>query len=364
MAAKTKTQENPRAYLLKGDDDFLKLQELNKLLKVLVSDDFADFDLEQLEGNTATSDRIVSGLSMPPFGSDKRVVLVRYANKLDPDEQLKLASHLEKTPKSGCLILISPAPEKKDGRPVKGSEIVGDLSKAVRKIGEVKEFGKMKAGDATTFAKSLFLRAGKKVDPQALTLFVQRVGSDSLMLVTESQKLIDYSGDVAQINALDVSTVTSETPEEKIFKLVDALSAKDQGAALRFIDELFESGHDIAADAPKTLATIARHFRLLWQIKAMTEAGVRNFSKEAVPESIKAMLPSDPNIFDVLGRQSWMADKLIKQSRPFTRKDLQRCFNSISKADLMLKGIEGGIEDSKMVMELLVIDLAKPINRR
>ena len=363
MADKTKKTDNPRAILLRGDDDFQKQQALDKLLKSMVSDDFADFDLEQLEGNNITSDRIMSGLNVPPFASKQRVVLVRYANKMSEDEQKKLASQLDKTPASGCLIMTNPAAEKDDGRPKKGSEVVGDLSKAIRKIGEVREFGnetnKIRGERAREFAQSTFIKAGKKLDSAAMAAFLQRAGSSFAILSTEAQKLIDYSGDSDRITAQDVATVTSETPDEKIFKLVDAISARNRSTALKLLDELFDIGDNPDADAPKTLATIARHFRLIWQARFLSEQRITTFSKDSVPDEIKSALPSDPNILDVIGRQSWQADKYTKQARAFSRKDLIGCFNAIAQADLMLKGIEGNIENSRMVMELLVLELAK-----
>jgi len=368
MNAKAKTSENPRAYLFAGDDDFRKQQELDKLLSKLVSPDFADFDLERMEGDSATSDRIMAGLSVPPFASDQRVVLVKYANKMPPPEQEKLASQLGKTPASGCLVLISPAPEKVDGRPRKGSEVIGDLSKAVRKIGTVIRVGderpRDKAENARQFAQSTFADAGKKIDSAALASFMQRVGSDFAVLNTEARKLIDYTGNSDRITAQDVAKVTSETPEEKVFKLIDAVGTKNASEALRNLDELFETGDNPSADAPKTLATIARHFRLLWQTKMLVSNGATDFRKEAVPDHLRSALPSSPNILEVSGRQSWMADRLKKQASRFTRDELIRSFTLIARADLMLKGAEGDIEDPRMVMEILVIELAKSGDRR
>ncbi|MCE5200692.1 MAG: DNA polymerase III subunit delta [Armatimonadota bacterium] len=363
-ATKTAKTDEPRAYLLRGDDEFQKQQRLSKILKTLVSPDFADFDLETMEGDTATSDRIITGLNIPPFSGKQRVVLVKYANKMHTEEQEKLASRLGQTPKSGCLVLVNPAAEKTDGRPKKGSEVIGDLSKAVRKIGEVVEFDRMRSDSATKFALSLFAEAGKKVSPQVAAALIQRVGTDSAILVGEAKKLIDYSGDSAVITEKEVAAVTSETPEEKIFKLVDAVATRNQAQALRFLDEIFENSDDPRADAPKTLATLARQFRLIWQMKFLVESGVKTFQKSAVPDEIKSILPSDPNILDVLGRQAWQADRIARQARPFSRQDLIRCFNAITKADLMLKSIEGDIEDPSLVMQLLVIELARGSQRR
>lgn len=357
MAAKTEG----RAYLLRGDDELRKHEALAELLKKLVAPDFSDFDLEQLEGDTATSDRVIAGLNIPPFSSSKRVVLIRFANKMNEDEQKRLAEKLPGAPESGCLILVNPAVERVDGRTKRGSEVVGELSRAVRKVGEVRDFGKMKPEGATRFARTLFEKAGKQVPADALILFVQRVGGDSSVIATEAQKLIDYSGDSARITPDDVEKVTCESPEERIFKLVDAIAAKNQAAALRFLGELFEQGGDAAAEAPRTLSMIARQFRLLWQAKALMDAGIRSFRKDDLSESARSMLPSSPSLPDVVSRQPWMVDRVTKQVRPFSRGELARCFTAISRADRMLKGIDGDIEDPRTVMELLVLDLARRV---
>lgn len=362
MATKAKKTGDARAYLLKGDDDFQKQQHLDKLLASLVSGDFMDFDLEHMEGDSTNCERIMAGLCMPPFGSPRRVVLVKYANKINADEQQKLAAQLGKTPPSGCLVLMNPAADKVDGRPKKGSEVVGDLSKAVRKVGEVIEFGggtnREKAAKAREFANALFIEAKKKLDARAMAVFLERAGTDFAVIRTEAQKLIDYSGDAKSISAQDVMAVTSETPEEKVFKLVDAIAARNQANALKFMDELFETGDDPKADAPKTLSTISRQFRLIWQMKALQEAGVRSFDKSSVPDQIKAMLPSDPNILDLLSRQAWMVGRLSDQARPFSRADLARCFSAIAKTDMTLKGIGDDMDDPRLAMDLLVIELA------
>ncbi len=372
MATKTaKKTGEARAYLLKGDDDFQKQQHLDKLLASLVLGDFADFDLEHMEGDTTSCERIMTGLGVAPFGSPRRVVLVKYANKINADEQEKLAVQVLKTPASACLVLVNPAADKVDGKPKKGSEIIGDLSKAIRKIGEVIEFGggtnKEKQTKAREFGQSFFAQAEKKLDARAMSLFLERAGTDFNVISSEGQKLIDYSGDNPSISAQDVMAVTSETPEEKIFKLVDAISARNQAAALRLMDELFEIGDDPKADAPKTLSTISRQFRLIWQAKILMEAGVsmsmsygERFQKESVPASVQALLPSDSNLLDVLVKQGWQGEKIARQARPLSRADLIRCFNAISKTDMTLKGMSDDMDDPRLAMDLLVIELAKP----
>lgn len=357
-----KQEDISRAYLFRGDDDFLKEREVETLVKSLVSEDFADFDLERLDGDSVTADRLIGGLSTAPMGSDRRVLLIKHAQKISKEEQEKLAAKLDSIPKTGCLILVNPAVERVDGKPRKGSEVIGDLSRAVRKVGKVRDIGggqkPQKQAAAREFAQSAARDAGKKIDSQAMAVLIQRVGTDLSVLKTEVEKLVAYSGDAPVISAADVSAVTTETPEEKVFNLVDAIGAKNQPQALKLLDELFETAGSADAAAPRTLAMIARQFRLIWQIKLLQAAGVRDMRKSEVPDEIKQQLPSDPNILDILSRQAWQQQKLGRQASGFTRQELARAFLLVARADRMLKGIEGGIEDSRVVMELLVVELS------
>ena len=362
MSAQKKNQDAIRCYLFKGDDEIAKRKELDKLLKSLVSEDSADFDLEELQADSATAGRIVTGLNVPPFSSDRRVVLVKYANKIPEAEQKALAVALDKTPESGCLILVNPAAEKSDGKVKKGSEVIGELSRAVRKHGKVNDFGGLRGKQAHSNARqtalSAFSDTGRKISSAALDLLVRRVGTDSSIITTEAQKVIDYTEGQDTISPMDVETATIETPEEKIFKLIDAVSAKNGSQALMLLKELFHSGDDPRGQALKTLSMIARQFRLLWQAKLLAAARVRSFSKSDVPERIKLALPESTNILDAVGRQAWKGEVYARQARQFSVEELVECLETTAKADLMLKGIEGDIQDPQLVMELLVLELA------
>jgi DNA polymerase-3 subunit delta len=362
MPAKKNT-DIPRAYLLRGDDDYLKSQGLKDLLLELVSGDFGDFDFEQMDGDSATSDRVMSGVCIPPFGADRRVVLIKHAQRMPVDQQEKLAEKLLKIPESGCLIMVTPAPDKEEGRVKKGSEVVGELSRAVRKIGKIMEYGggrpKDRASAAREFAQSLFIQAGRKIDAAALTLFLQRVGSDFSTVNSESRKLVDYSADSGKITQTDVLAVTSETPEDRIFALVDAIAERNQVMALKLLDGIFQVGADPNAEAPRTLSMIARQYRYIQQTRLIMDSRNRSLQKENLPDSVINMLPSSENVTDLVGRQSWQEGKLTKQAGKLTETDIAGAFGALARCDLQLKGA-GAIEDPRMAMELLVCELSNP----
>ncbi|MGB9619046.1 MAG: hypothetical protein ACPL7K_01385, partial [Armatimonadota bacterium] len=125
--------------------------------------------------------------------------------------------------------------------------------------------------------------------------------------------------------------------------------------AMKLLDELFESGDDPRADAPRALAMIARQFRLIWQARMLMDAGVKRFEKEAVPAEVRTALPASGSLLDV---PAWQATRAARQARNFPYTELARCFEALARADAALKGAEGDIDDPRTIMELLVIELA------
>lgn len=365
MAVK-KTNTTPRAYLLRGEDDYQKDRGLQELLEQCVPKDFADFDFEEMDAGSVTSDRVVAGLSIPPFAAQQRVVLVKHAHKIEEDQQKKLAESLARTPESGLLILVTPAPDKEDGRVKKGSAVVEELSRAVRKIGQVKDYGtgkgKEKLADATAFAQQLFREAQRTIDPKALQIFVQRVGYDFSTLYSESQKLTAYTLDTGKITEADVLAVTSETPEDTIFALVDAIAERKLSVALKLLSDMFRTGPDPSRQAAIKLVMIARHFRYLQQSRFIKDRGLNSLKKDSLPDSILNLLPANENVTDLVARQYWQERKLMTQASKLSSTQIAFAFRSLALCDLRLKGGDS-VEDPVIAMELLVCDLAGGASR-
>jgi len=351
-------KEKKSVLLLKGDDDELKRRRLEEILAE-VPPDFADFDIDLLEGDTATADRIIAGLNIIPFGAEKRLVVVRFANKMPRDEQERLVGRLDRIPATGCLVLVNPAVDRKDGKEPRGSSVIGDLSKAIRRLGKVEDFGKLDKKFAAELARTTFEKLGVSVDARGFALFMQRVGQDSSTIINEGRKLACYVGESRKVTYKDVVEAVTEPDEEKVFKLIDAVADRNQSKSVAYIGEFFDSGNNPDADAPRLLGMLARQFRHLWQFKMLHEAGASNLSKTGVSAETRAALPSQDNLLDLVARQKWQEDRLGRQAQKFSRTDLCRCFEAVAESDAMLKGLVGGIDDPRVIMELLVIRISR-----
>ncbi|MEN6371888.1 MAG: DNA polymerase III subunit delta [Armatimonadota bacterium] len=355
MARKTDSVKSSaiRAYLFHGADDAQKKAALLKLEAEIVDPDFRDFDLEQLYGPDVTADRVMTAATIAPFASKQRLVIVTQANDISTAEQQTIASKLEQIPDFACVVFITPAPKIQDGKPKRGSEIHADLTKAIKKAGKSVDFPLMRADAAARFVHDLVKQLGKSISPSAAASVVRRCGTDSGILATEVEKLFNYAGDRATVTDADVQQVITETVEEKIFALMDAIGAKKPALAMHYLHPLLHGGgSEVAGEALRTLVMLTRHFRQLWQARLLIDAGCR---AGRVSEEVEMALPENGSI---LKMEDWKRNKIMEQARNFSLGDLARCFEKIAAADLAIKGIEGAVSDPAMAVEMLTMELS------
>ena len=76
-----------------------------------------------------------------------------------------------------------------------------------------------------------------------MQLFLSKTGSDMENIDKELEKLICYTLDKTEIAAADVEAICTGQTENKIFEMIDAISAKNQKKALDLYYDLLASTH-------------------------------------------------------------------------------------------------------------------------
>jgi DNA polymerase-3 subunit delta len=353
-SAESSRGEVERVYAYYGADDARKRAAVERLAAELIDPDVRDFDLETLYGPGLTAERLILASGVAPLASKRRLLVVTQANGIDRAEQEIMTKRLDRVPESACVVFLTSAPEMKEGKPKRGSELHPELMKAVRKVGKAIEFPHMKDPAAALFVRELLKEAGKAIRPSVAAAAVRRSGTDSGVLATEAAKLASYVGERDTVTDEDVEEVTSQTAEGKIFALMDAVGTKDAAQALRHLRPLLEGGGDVQREALRVLGMLARHLRQLWQARVLLDAGCKVTAPGKVPEHVQAVLPRD----SILEAEGWRLAKLDAQAKNFTIGDLVRGFERIAAADLAIKGIQGDISDPATALEVLVIELS------
>ncbi|MBI3966749.1 MAG: DNA polymerase III subunit delta, partial [Chloroflexi bacterium] len=190
--------------------------------------------------------------------------------------------------------------------------------------------GRVKSGDPADEERARRL-AGKITD-EAVMLLEQRIGPGLRLLLSELDKLRDYAGDRA-ITESDVRLLVSETRQDTVFELVDAVAKLQTQRALTLVHRLLEAGEP----AMLIIALLIRQFRGLLKVFDRASRGLPDY--EAVQGT---------------GLPSWKARELVAAARFLGRARLHEAIRTLHDVDLALK--RGEIRD-QFAAELLVLRL-------
>ena len=344
-----------RVYLFDGAEEAQKQEALARLQAQLIDDASSSFDLETHEGKELTSDTLFASATSLPFMSKKRMIIVRRANMIAAPEQERIAVRLPRVPDTTVVVFVGAARSGKRGKG-KARSVSSKLEKAINEVGAIITFAALRSEEAVHEIGRKMSEQGKKVEGAVLRRLVERVGGDLTILESEAQKVIDYVGERDFVTVQDVDFVTGQKPEERIWKLVDAVGSRNPAAALRLLKETLESAGGSDGEASRVLSLILRQLRLIWQAKTV------ELHKERLPqvgEAVLEALPLDNNVAAICQRQPFQARRLQEQARNFSLDELDRCFEYAAAADLAMKGVEGDVEDPAVALELLVINLCR-----
>lgn len=329
--AHTRLNDPPDAavWAVVGEEDLARRQAIAVICARFLDESFSEFDCDRMEGDALDASRALSAWQTLPMASPRRVVLVSRADEAPASEIRKLADSVTMPCGRGCLVL--------DVRSDSGKDMQA-LLKAVESAGVLVTCAAAKAEDARGFLSQAAQRAGVKIESPAAEELIRRLGSDLWQLESETQKLANYVHPADVIRRGDVDKLIPAAPEDRVFAMIDAVCEARLPDALRMLDDLFLAADDERGAAHRTLALLARHFRLLWQARALREAGFGFRDAGSIPAPAEECLLKNPNLRDVLKRQAFLMRKFSAQSSRFGYRRLSAVFDVLAECDLALKG--------------------------
>jgi len=160
-------------------------------------------------------------------------------------------------------------------------------------------------------------RFGKRISLEGARLIAEVVGTDFYTIDTELEKLAVAPLRRADLITLeDLEDLLSGARISSSFEVMDALATGKATDAFLKLSDLLESGEQPIA----FLGLLARHVRLLWQVKSADESG-----------------KSIAEIKDLLELPEFVVSRLLEQSRAFSESDLRELHRGLYEADLTLK---------------------------
>ncbi len=340
-----------RAYLLHGADDMAKEVAVREIVISLVDPVGADFDLEYLDASSSPVDQILAAAYLAPFGSLKRVVVLRRAELYKKREKTgdagRLATGIAALPAASCLVLVAAHVE---DRSKSKTVIHAKVDDAVRKVGVLVAFEKL--GDAE-LARTLVERAraeGIRLDRDVATAIVRACRGDRRTMEAELEKARCYIGDGDAITQAHIRETLCAEAEDEFFALVDSIGNRQGAKAFALLEQAEVLADKPHAVAGRLLSLLNRQLRLILQARELDALGIQAASIRNLPANLAASLPSEASITSM----AWKARDYFAAARKWSSRELVDALRACAECDAANKGGIEGRENVRTNLRMLI----------
>ena len=274
--AALKNGDLKRVYLLCGEQAYLRLQNRDKLVKILLGDGDA-MNLSRYAGSEITARDLIEMAQTLPFFADRRVIVLENTGLLNPksasrsvtgsrtssqinEEADRIAGFIPEIPDTTCVVFVEENVDKR-----------GKLYKAIAKSkkensGEILECVTPEESDLRAWAGGIFRKNGLSISGRTLALFLEYTGEDMQNIAGEAEKLCCYCMGRKEIGEQDIRDVCSPRIRDRIFDMIEAIALRDRKKALAVYMELCA-----LRTAPQViLSLMRRQFDQLVKIKELS----------------------------------------------------------------------------------------------
>ena len=265
-----------RVYLLCGEQAYLRLQNRDKLIKVLMGDGDS-MNLSRYSGSDVSARELIEMAQTLPFFADRRVIVLESTGLLNPkatsksvsgsksasavaEEADKIAEFIPEIPDSTSIVFVEENVDKR-----------GKLYKAIarsckEKLGDILECVTPGESDLRSWAGGIFRKNGFSINGRTLALFLEYTGEDMQNIAGEAEKLCCYCMGQGEITEQSVRDVCSPRIKDRIFDMIEAIALRDRKKALGIYMELCA-----LRTAPQViLSLMRRQFDQLVKIKELS----------------------------------------------------------------------------------------------
>jgi DNA polymerase-3 subunit delta len=325
----TKQEKIYPVYLFYGNENYLKEDILKKLRNRLIDPAYRELNYKVFYGEKLSINEVINDLYTLPLISKHKLVVIKEAEKINKNDETKLIDYFNRLNLKNIfstLIIIY-----KENSPKK------ELITAIKRIGIAANFGITDKAKLVLWIKSKFRQSNKKITQEAIFYLQSIVGSDLGRLFNEIEKIDIYTKDQKIIEKEDVMTTIGGSEAVNIFKVLDSIGDKDIKNAIDGLVKLNQGNlHHLSI-----LAMIYRQIKLILQTKLLLANG---FNFKDVEKKLK--LPY------------FVVEKIIKQSKKYTFKEIGKSYELLNITDLELKDSQ---KEPKIILEELVMNI---INQR
>ncbi len=311
-------------YLLMGDEDYYIDQVSQFILDSLLRPEERDFNFDLMYGAEIRANDIINIARQFPMMAEHRVVIVREFQSLQDKEVL--VSYV-KNPMPSTVLVLCHKHGTLDGRKSLASEI--------RKNGIVMESRRLYEDRLPGFVMDYMRRHNLQIEPQAVQMLCEHVGSDLTRLAAEMDKLrLALQDGQTRVGVSLVEEQTGVSKDYNNFELQNALAIRDILKANRIVNYYNSNPKSFALTL--TLSSLFSFFSdvmLAYYAPEQTEAGIAQW----------------------IGKSAWAARQaVIPARRNYSGKKVVEILAQIRQTDAKSKGVGGyKTPDGELLQELI-----------
>jgi DNA polymerase III subunit delta len=329
------------AYYFYGDDDYLKTDELRRLIATAVDPATRDFNFETLRGADLDAETLGSVVGTPPMMADRRMVVIRDVNALKKDARAVLDAYLKRPAPDLVLVLIAPSGVKPD--------------KGLQAAAHALEFEPLSGARIPKWITYYVEHElGSAITPGAVTLLQEAAGTDLAQLKIELDKTSSFTGG-SPINEAAVSAVVGVRPGETMGDFLDAVARRDATRALGMLSTILEQPKSSAVTMVMALTS---HTLVIGWGQAARERGT---SSARLSGELFTLLKESGSVFT--GR-AWgeFVSTCARASDTWTAGAIDDALEALLEADAALKGPR--LSSDEQLLASLVLRLCGAPSRR
>ena len=310
-------------YLLTGTEKYLKEDDCSRLVRALAAEGDT-MNHSRYRGKDIPLSEVLDTARTMPFFASRRLIEIRnsglFKGAKENADMTALLELVKNVPETTYIIFCE---EETDAR--------GKLYKAVKENGAVIEYKTPDPGTLKRWIAVWMKKHDRMITGEAADELLSRTGTDMMTLSMEMNKLVDYTMGKEGIGKQDVEALCTARPEDEIFKMINAISARDQKTALAYYFQLLS----LNTDPSRILALLTREYNLLWQVKELKEQG---FDRDSIASQLKL--------------RPYFMRQYLQNASAYTREELIAILESCARAEEKFKT---GKMDRQLAVELLII---------
>ena len=309
-------------YYLFGEDSYSIETTFDALEKAISPFITSEFDKEVFYGENQTFAGIVGLASTFPFGSEKKFIIVKQAEKLK--DKKELVSYLNSPSDFTVLLFLH------DGTI---TSTASEPYKTLASHGYLFEAKELKGKNLIEWLISTVEKNDKNISYENAQMLTDISGENRNALESQLEKIFLYIGDNKEITIDSIRGLSTSLKQYTIFDLQNAIGKKNEANALKIADNLLKNG----MEPIQIIAMINKYFTSLARLNELTASNTNEFQ-----------------IARIMGTHPFYLRDYHQARRLYSDKHLTLAFAALLKADLLIKTTS---LDDKTLISVLIAEI-------